>query len=51
MSSFLHFLAALFLSVAVIFCAWSLSHGAWNWHLLALLGLTAWCISGHPKIK
>lgn len=32
-------------ALAVIFNAWSFSHGAFTWQLLALLGLFFWCIS------
>jgi hypothetical protein len=38
-------LAIFFFALAVIFEAWSISHGAWTWHLLVLLGLLAWCLS------
>ena len=38
-------LAIVFFALAVVFDAWSVSHGVWTWHLLALLGLLAWCIS------
>lgn len=36
--------------LAIIFDAWSLAHGVFDWHFLALLGLFFWCLSGHPSV-
>jgi hypothetical protein len=32
-------------ALGFIFKAWSISHGAFDWQLLMLLGLLLWCIS------
>lgn len=45
----LHLAAIVLFILSTIFYAWSLGHGVWSWTLLALLGLTCWCISAHPK--
>jgi hypothetical protein len=38
-------LAIIAFALAVIFDAWSITHGAFTWELFMLLGLLAWCIS------
>lgn len=45
----IHLAAIIAFILAVIFWAWSLGHGVWQWELFMLLGLALWCISGHPK--
>jgi hypothetical protein len=37
--------AIISLALALIFEAWSISHGVFTWHLFAILGLLLWCIS------
>lgn len=44
-----HLAAIILFILSVIFYAWSLGHGVWNYILFALLALTCWCISAHPK--
>ena len=41
-----HLAAIISLALAVIFDAWRISHGIWDFRLFALLGLLLWCISG-----
>jgi len=42
-------LAVILFAVAIIFKAWSIHHGVWDWQFLMLLALLSWCLSGHPK--
>lgn len=38
-------LAIISLALSVIFDAWNISHGTWNYVLFLLIGLLLWCVS------
>jgi hypothetical protein len=37
--------AIISLFISVLFCAWSIKHGVWDYTLFALLGLFLWALS------
>lgn len=44
-----HLLAIIAFALAVIFYAWSITHGVWTWEFFMLWGFLLEAISAHPK--
>lgn len=41
-----HLAAIISFALGVIFDAWNITHGVWDYKLFMLIGLLLWCVSG-----
>lgn len=46
----IHLLAIISFALAVIFYAWTITHGTITSELFMLIGMFLWCASDHPRV-